>query len=144
MSDPSIDFSRIVCVSIATRDIATLLPAYTEGLGLEITHEAQISPRGFGLRWVEVGYQGQTLFELMEPTGDGGPVDRFLQRHPSGGVYQVRFHVDNLDTALQSLQMRGLETIVGKDVPGVPRTGWVHPKSTGSVMFELIEIPNRD
>src|SRR5690606_17820155 len=63
MADAGIDLSRIACVSVATRDADALLFAYVDALGLEVTRDMQESPRGFGLRWIEVGQQGRTLFE---------------------------------------------------------------------------------
>jgi methylmalonyl-CoA/ethylmalonyl-CoA epimerase len=134
-----LDLSRIACVSIATPSIHDLLPAFTEGLGLEVTHDIQVSPRGFGLRWIEVGSGGRTLFELMEPTGEDGPVAKFLQRNPSGGVYQIRLLTDDIAVTLETLAGRGLTVIPGQVVSGAPSAGWVHPRSTGGMLLEMLE-----
>jgi methylmalonyl-CoA epimerase len=127
----------IACVSIAVRSIEEALPAYTEGLGLELTHEAQVSPRGFDLRWVELGAGGRTFLELLEPTSEDSPVHRFLERRGEG-VYQVRFLVDDVDGTMAELSGRGLRTIEGARADGHADVGFVHPASTHGVLFEVL------
>lgn len=132
-------FGGIKCVSIAVRSIDAALPAYTEGLGLEITAAPRESKRGFGMKWIELGRDGETFMELLEPTGSGGPVAGFLDKDPTSRVYQVRFAVDDLDQTLDELAARGMKVIRGQDIPGEHRVGWVHPKSTDGVLFELVQ-----
>ena len=138
MTSGNLDLSAIACVSIATKSIDEILPAYTEGLGLDIVTDIQVSPRGFGLRWIELGHNGNVLFELMEPTGSDGPVAKFLERNPAGGVYQVRLKANDIDQAREDFASRGLEVIRGRVVSGYPSVTWVHPRSTGGVLLEIL------
>jgi methylmalonyl-CoA/ethylmalonyl-CoA epimerase len=138
MGKSRVELGQVVCVSIATNSLDSLLPMYTNGLGFQVTAEPQVSPRGFGLRWVELGSAGRTTLELLEPTGAGGPVDRFLAQR-GGGVYQVRFHVSDLPALSEQLRDRGVTVIDGERVSGHPDVGWIHPKSTGGVLYELME-----
>lgn len=131
-------FTGIACVSIAVPSIDEALPAYTEGLGLEITAAPRESKRGFGMRWVELGRAGVTFVELIEPTGTDGPVATFLGKDPSSHLYQLRFLVDNVEESLVAFESKGLRVIRGKRVPGEPNVGWVHPKSTGGALIELL------
>lgn len=130
-------FDGIACVSIAVPSIEEALPEYTDGLGLEVTHEAQVSPRGFDLRWVELGAGGRTFVELLEPTSEDSPVHRFLERR-GPGVYQVRFHVDDVGATLAELGERGVRTIEGAQAEGHADVGFVHPGSTHGVLFEVM------
>jgi methylmalonyl-CoA epimerase len=132
-------FSGIKCVSIAVPSIDEALPGYTEGLGLSITAAKRESKRGFGMNWIELGNDGETFVELLEPTGTEGPVAAFLASPGKSKVYQIRFAVEDLDATLEGLEERGASVIRGKDVPGEVRVGWVHPKSTGGVLFELVQ-----
>ena len=132
-------FNELACVSIAVRSIREALPAYTEGLGLVAGSELQSSARGFGLRWVELGNGRKNFLELLEPSGDGSLVEKFLDRPGRSSVYQVRLSVKDLDLTLSTLQARGVRIIRGRDVPGQPRLGWIHPASTHGVLFELLE-----
>lgn len=132
-------FNDLTCVSIAVRNIKEALPAYTEGLGLVVASDIQTSPRGFGLRWIELGNGHKTFLELLEPTGEGSLIEKFLVREGRSTVYQVRLSVPDLELALSTLQARGVHVIRGKEVPGQPRIGWIHPASTHGVLFELLE-----
>jgi methylmalonyl-CoA/ethylmalonyl-CoA epimerase len=130
-------FDGIACVAIAVHSIEEALPAYTDGLGLEVTHEPQLSPRGFDLRWVELGAGGRTFVELLEPTSEDSPVHRFLERR-GPGVYQVRFLVDDVGATLAELGERGVRTLEGAQAEGYADVGFVHPGSTHGVLFEVM------
>lgn len=132
-------FSGIKCVSIAVPSIDAVLPSYTDALGLAVTAEKRASKRGFGMNWIELGNDGETFLELLEPTGTGGPVAAFLDKPGTSRVYQIRFAVRDVDATLTGLEERGASVIRGTDVPGEVRVGWIHPKSTGGVLFELVE-----
>jgi len=131
-------FDGIACVSIAVPSIAEALPAYTDGLGLELNLERD--SQRFDLRWAELGRDGKTFIELLEPTSGDSPIQRFLDRR-GPGVYQVRFRVDDLDEALATLEAAGMRVLRGAEVAGEPRIGFVHPASTHGVLFELVERP---
>lgn len=133
-------FDRLVCASIAVPDIEAILPVYTEQIGLEVTREMRESPRGFGMKWVSLGQDGKTFLELIAPTGTEGPVAGFLDKDGPSHVYQLRFEVDDIDEALAELESRGLRVMKGQDVPGYHRVGWIHPASTGGVLFELVQF----
>lgn len=132
-------FNGLACVSIAVKNIQEALPAYTDGLGLEVTRDIQASPRGFGLRWIELGAGDKTFLELLEPTAAGSPVEKFLAQGGRSSVYQVRLAVPDLERALSSLAARGVRVIRSRTVPGHPQLGWIHPASTHGVLFELME-----
>lgn len=132
-------FNAIECVSIAVPVIDDILPAYVDGLGLEITSAKRESKRGFGMNWIELGRDGKTFLEIIEPTGTDGPVASFLAKDGVSHVYQVRFAVNDLDVTLEELVSRGMSVMRGMEVPGELRVGWVHPKSTGGVLFELVQ-----
>jgi methylmalonyl-CoA/ethylmalonyl-CoA epimerase len=132
-------FNDLACVSIAVRSIREALPVYTEGLGLVVGSDIQTSPRGFGLRWIELGNGRKNFLELLEPSGEGSLIEKFLDRPGRSSVYQVRLSVKDLDLTLATLQARGVRVIRGQDVPGQPRIGWIHPAWTHGVLFELLE-----
>lgn len=129
---------ELACVSVAVRSIRDALPAYTAGLGLTVVGPMRSSPRGFNLRWVELGAEGKGFIELLEPSGGGGPIERFLARRGEG-VYQVRLLADCLDEAVKGLERRGVRVIRGPELAGEPRLAWIHPDSTHGVLFELFE-----
>ncbi|MPZ23460.1 MAG: hypothetical protein GEU28_07930 [Dehalococcoidia bacterium] len=139
-------FTRLACVSVAVPRIEDALADYTEGLGLDLIGEIHQGKRGYGLRFANIGRDGQTFIELLDAEGDG-PVRRFLDREGSG-VYQIRLETDNLRETVKGLKERGVEVIIAQPVGGgsapdelTPDTNlaFVHPKSTSGVLIELVE-----
>lgn len=131
-------FTGIACVAIAVPSIDEVLPSYTEGMGLEIISPIRESKRGFGMKWIELGHNGVTFIELLEPTGTDGPVAKFLSKNPSSHLYQLRFIVEDVEESLVDLESRGVRVIRGQPVPGDPDVGWIHPAATGGALVELL------
>lgn len=80
--------------------------------------------------------------EILEPTGPDTPIGRFLDsRGP--GIQQLAFRVDDLEAMLAHLQAHGVRLI--DETPrlgaGGARIAFVHPRSTGGVLVELLERP---
>ncbi|WP_069814155.1 VOC family protein [Streptomyces sp. TP-A0874] len=136
-------FTRLACASIAVPSIADALPSFTDGLGMRIHGEVRTSRRGYGLRWVELGNDNGPMIELIEPTGDGGPVRKFLDRPGSSRIYQIRFYTDDLDHTLNEAARRGVRVLRGPDVEGEPRLGFIHPAGTGGALIEVMEVQEK-
>lgn len=81
-----------------------------------------------------------TRIELLEPLGEDTPIGRFLDRN-GPGVQQVAFRVDDLQGLLDRLKAEGIRLIHETPVEGAhgSRIAFVHPKSTGGVLVELLE-----
>lgn len=133
--------TRLLSVSIAVPDVASVLPAYVDQLGLRQLG-GTIESKRFPMNWVELtaGDATYPMVELLEATGPG-PVASFLEQRPAG-VYQVRFGVASMPEAVAELRRRGLHVIEGERVEGHPDISWIHPRETGGVLIELLEDPD--
>jgi methylmalonyl-CoA epimerase len=87
---------------------------------------------------VNVAFVG--FIELIEPRSSTSPVARFLAKR-GPGVHHVAYRVPDLRATLQDLNTRGFQ-LIDKE----PRTGarghlvaFVHPKSTGGTLIELVQ-----
>ena len=78
--------------------------------------------------------------ELLSPTHEDPPLGRFLARN-GPGVQQVAFRVDDLQGLLDRLKAAGIRLIHETPTEGAhgSRIAFVHPKSTGGVLVELLE-----
>lgn len=91
------------------------------------------------VRAVFVG-TGAGRLELLEPTSPASPVARFLARR-GPGLHHVAYRVPDLEATLRHLSAAGTELI-----DSVPRAGahgrrvaFIHPRSAGGVLVELVE-----
>src|SRR3954469_12638224 len=83
---------------------------------------------------------GVSHVELLAPLAPDTAVGKFLER--SGpGLHHVAYGTDDIDSALDSVRAAGLELIDERPRTGIrgSRVAFVHPRSTGGVLTELVE-----
>lgn len=92
-----------------------------------------------GVEAVMLG-NGPSFVELIMPVTEDTGVARFLSKK-GPGMHHVAFAVPHLQSALRELQDEGVELI-----DTAPRRGlgghlvaFLHPRSTGGVLTELVE-----
>jgi methylmalonyl-CoA/ethylmalonyl-CoA epimerase len=80
--------------------------------------------------------------EVIAPAGNDG-LDRFLQRR-GPGLHHICFEVDDLPAALATLKAAGVRLIDEAPRPGARGhlVAFLHPASTGGVLFELCAPPH--
>lgn len=88
---------------------------------------------------VRVCFVGPRL-ELLEPLDSVSGVGRFLER-TGGGLHHVAYATPDLEAELARLAEAGLELIDATPRVGASghRVAFVHPRSTGRVLLELVE-----
>lgn len=129
--------NRLDHVGIAVSDLVAARDFYERVLGLRLAHEEVIEDQGVH----EVLYRmGDAWVQLVAPLGPDTPVGRFLAKRGEG-LHHVGYSVANVSTSLSELRAEGVETI--DELPRIGSGGttiaFVHPKSAGGVMIELVE-----
>ena len=83
---------------------------------------------------------GTQRIELVEPASPDSPVSKFIER-TGGGLHHLAWRVDDVSAALATLTARGVRLIDAAPRPGAhgTRIAFVHPKSTGGVLMELVQ-----
>jgi len=83
---------------------------------------------------------GLPRLEILVPTESDSPIARFLEQKGSG-IHHIAFTVSNIEMCLASLKSHGVQLI--DEVPRVgahhTRIAFIHPKSTGGLLVELVE-----
>ena len=128
---------KISHLGIAVHNIEESLGFWGEGLGLESLHTEVVADQKVRVAMLPVG---ETRIELLEPTEEDSPVGKFLSKR-GGGIHHVAVEVEDIEEALEQLKASGARLI-----DEVPKTGaggcliaFVHPKSTGGVLIELVQ-----
>lgn len=90
---------------------------------------------------VRVAFCGQV--ELLEPLGPDTTVGRFLDRR-GPGLHHVAYRSSDLEGDLARLADQGIELIDERPRPGARghRVAFLHPRSTGGVLVELVQHPD--
>jgi methylmalonyl-CoA/ethylmalonyl-CoA epimerase len=131
------DVTRIDQVGIAVDDLDAALDFYARAFGLAPSSREVVASDGVEEAMIDVA--GVQL-QLLQSTREGSPIDRFLaSRGP--GMHHLGIAVRSLDAALDHLRRQGVELI--DEEPriggGGHRIAFVHPRSTGGILVELIE-----
>jgi methylmalonyl-CoA/ethylmalonyl-CoA epimerase len=87
---------------------------------------------------VRVAFVGPV--ELLEPLHTDTPVGRFISRH-GPGLHHIAYRTADIERELARLVADGYEAIDTAPRPGARghRVAFLHPRSTGSVLIELVE-----
>lgn len=96
--------------------------------------------QGVNIRFIGTSAGEPPKLELLEPTGEDTPIGRFIAKRGEG-VQQLAFEVDDLESLLVELADAGVSLINETPQSGADgtRIAFVHPKSTGGVLVELLE-----
>jgi methylmalonyl-CoA/ethylmalonyl-CoA epimerase len=128
---------RIDHLGIAVNSLTERLPFWTEGLGLKLAGREHVATEGVDVVFLPAG---ESRIELLEPARADSAIARHLD-HRGEGLHHVTFAVADLDGVLRRLGEAGVD-IVGEGArPGAGghRVAFLHPKSTGGVLVELVE-----
>ena len=123
-------------VAIAVESIATSLPIYESLLGAAGSPIEQIPSQGVAVTFVG---SGPGRLELLEPTGPDTTVGRFLSRR-GPGLHHIAYRVPDLEATLARYAADGVELIDRVPRPGAEghRVAFLHPRSTGGILIELV------
>jgi methylmalonyl-CoA/ethylmalonyl-CoA epimerase len=132
-----VQLGRLDHVGVAVADLAAARALYEQVLGLEVTHEEVIEDQGVHELLLSAG---DAFVQLVAPLAPDTPVGRFLARRGEG-IHHVGYAVPDVAAALADLRAQGVEVI--EPAPRIGSGGttiaFLHPKSMGGVLVELVE-----
>ncbi len=129
--------SRIHHVGVAVADLDESIRVYQSALGAELVHRASNEKEGLEAAFLKVG-DGEV--ELMTPLREDSPVGKFMAKR-GPGLHHVAYAVADIDKALAGARASGVELIDSEPRIGMhgTRIAFLHPKSVGGVLTELVE-----
>ena len=132
-------FGRIDHIGVAVEDLDEAIRLYGERLGMPLQHRETVEEQGVEAVLLGVG---ESHVELLRPLGPDTAVGKFLQRS-SPGLHHVAYGTDDIESALDAVRAAGLALIDEQPRTGIrgSRVAFLHPKSTGGVLTELVEAP---
>ena len=130
-------FGRIDHIGVAVEDLDDAVALYSESFGMREQHRETVEDFGVEAVLLEVG-DGHV--ELLSPLGADTGVGKFLEKR-GPGLHHVAYQTDDIDSALESVKAAGIELIDQQPRTGIrsSRVAFLHPRSTGGVLTELVE-----
>lgn len=128
---------RIDHIGVAVADIDTAITLYEGAFGMPVVHRETVTEQGVDAVLLDVG-EGHV--ELLAPLGEDTPVGKFLAKK-GPGLHHVAYAVGDIEATLAQLAEQGVEMIDREPRVGIrdSRVAFVHPKSTGSVLTEIVQ-----
>ena len=129
---------KIDHIAIAVNSLEESIKVYTSLLGVEPELETISAEK---VKTAIYDLNGVSL-ELIESIGDDSPITKFLKKKGEG-LHHVCLKVDNLEETMDELKEKGIDIIdeTPKSGAGGKKIVFLHPKSTGGVLFELNSDP---
>jgi methylmalonyl-CoA/ethylmalonyl-CoA epimerase len=130
-------FDRIDHVGVAVEDLDAAISLYESDFEMKLAHRETVEEMGVEAVLLDVG-EGHV--ELLRPLGPETVVGKFLQKR-GPGLHHVAYAVSDIDATLASLNDAGVELIDSEARVGIrgSRVAFLHPRSTGNVLTELVE-----
>lgn len=129
--------TRIDHIGVATDGLAKRLPFWSEVLGLTVESVESVESDQVKVAFLPVG---RSRIELLESTGDRSAIATHIAKRGEG-LHHLTFEVDDLDEMLERMKRHGVQIVGGGARDGAcgHRVAFVHPRSTGGVLVELVE-----
>jgi methylmalonyl-CoA/ethylmalonyl-CoA epimerase len=130
-------FARIDHIGVAVEDLDAAIALHETTYGMALVHREVVSEQGVEAVLFDVG---ENHVELLRPLAPDTPVGRFLAgRGP--GLHHVAYQVPDIEAALASLKASGARLIDETPRTGIrsSRVAFVHPKSSGGVLTEIVQ-----
>lgn len=118
--------NKIHHVGLAVRSADVMAKFLEEVFGAKLIPNYSLETPEFLSRMVQVG---ENTFELLEPRGKNGLIERFLNTRGEG-IHHVSLEVNNLEELLKICEARGMTVLDRR---------FIHPKSTHGVLIELVQ-----
>jgi methylmalonyl-CoA epimerase len=130
-------FDLIDHVGVAVSDLDRAVALYEGTFSMPVVHRETLEEQGVEAVLLDVG-DGHV--ELLAPLGPETVVGRFVAKRGEG-LHHVAYRVGDIDATLDSLTAAGVELIDAKARVGIrnSRVAFLHPRSTGGVLTELVE-----
>jgi methylmalonyl-CoA epimerase len=130
-------FGRIDHVGVAVEDLDAAIALYENQFEMPLVHRETVAAFGVEAVLFDVG-EGHV--ELISPLDSERGVAKFLAQN-GPGLHHVADAVDDIDAPLEQIAAAGIDRIDKEPRTGIrgSRVAFLHPRSTGGVLTEIVE-----
>ena len=124
-------------IGIAVEDLDAAIDLYREKLGFDVEAIEEVPVFGVKVAFLPLG-EGKV--ELVQPVSGDSAMARFLEKR-GPGFHHLCFRVQDIRAELVRLEAAGVRLVDREPREGAHGTlvAFLHPKSTGGVLIELVE-----
>ena len=126
-------------VGIAVADLDTAIAFYEKAYGMTCVHTEVNEEQGVREAMMAVGDSG-SFIQLLMPLNPDTTIGKFLDKN-GPGIQQMAYRVDDIDAVSEHLRGEGMRLLYDAPKTGTAgsRVNFIHPKSSGGILVELVE-----
>jgi methylmalonyl-CoA/ethylmalonyl-CoA epimerase len=128
---------KINHLGIAVKDLDAQIAVYRDQLGMSFEGTEEVPSQLVKVAFFSVG---ESRVELLMPTSPESPIAKYLEKNREG-LHHVAYEVEDIRAAMAEAKAKGLQLLAEEPKPGAHHTlvCFLHPKTTGGVLTELVE-----
>lgn len=128
---------KIEHIGIATREIDEAIGFWRDALGLKVVEVEEVAEQKVRVAMLPIG---DARIELLEPTAEDSPIQKFLEKR-GPGIHHLAVRVTDIRATLNRLKEQGARLIdeEARIGAGGCLVAFVHPSTTNGVLLELVE-----
>lgn len=124
-------------IGIAVKSLEQALPFYTDVLKMPLLGIEEVDSEKVKVAFLKAG---ETKLELLEPISEESAIAKFIEKRGEG-IHHIALGVESIQERINDMKEKGIKMI--QDTPkkgaGGALVAFMHPKSTGSILYELCE-----
>ncbi|WP_077618717.1 methylmalonyl-CoA epimerase [Bacillus sinesaloumensis] len=131
---------KIDHIGIAVSSIEASLPFYTDILNLTLDGIEEVESQKVRVAFIKIG---ESKLELLEPLSPESPIATFIEKRGEG-IHHIALGVTSIEERIQEIKQNGIQMLADEPKLGAAgaKIAFMHPKSTGKVLYELCEKPS--
>jgi methylmalonyl-CoA/ethylmalonyl-CoA epimerase len=127
-------------IGIAVKDLEASEALFTKLLGISPYKREEVTSEGVMTSFFLLG---DIKFELLAATNQDSPIAKFIEKRGEG-LHHLAFESENIENELSERKAQEIELIhqIPKEGADNKKIAFLHPKSTGGVLWELCQDKN--
>ncbi|MFD2866787.1 methylmalonyl-CoA epimerase [Mucilaginibacter antarcticus] len=129
--------NKIEHIGIAVADLKSSGSLYEKLLNTTIYKLEEVHSEGVKTAFLQTG---PNKIELLEATSADSPIAKFIEKKGEG-IHHIAFEVEDILAEMARLKNEGFILLSDEPKPGADNklVCFVHPKSAGGVLVELVQ-----
>jgi methylmalonyl-CoA/ethylmalonyl-CoA epimerase len=129
--------NKVEHIGIAVKDLKTAGNLYEKLLNTCVCKTEEVATEGVKTAFLQTG---PNKIELLEASSADSPIAKFIEQKGEG-VHHIAFEVDDIVAEMARLKSEGFVLLSDVPKPGADNklVCFVHPKSVGGVLVELVQ-----
>ncbi len=129
--------NKVEHIGIAVNNLEAACNLYAKLLNTQVYKTEEVTAENVKVAFLQTG---PSKIELLQALADDNAIAKFITQKGEG-IHHIAFEVDDIRTEMARLKSEGFVLLSDEPKPGADNKliCFVHPKSAGGVLVELVQ-----